>query len=98
MHMLKVNLGEGHDHDHGGRLAEEDLIDVTVEEEELQQFMVDDLIIMDKVFESINFSLSQTQLDDLISEEGDHLLLQIKVFDEQGNISISNTVVHVHME
>ena len=101
MHSMSVVLGEGvhdDDHSHGGRVVEEDLIDVTFEEEELQQFMVDDLIILDKVFESINFSLSQTQLDELISEEVDHLLLQIKVFDEQGNISISNTVVHVHME
>jgi hypothetical protein len=101
MHSMSVVLGEGnveHDHDHGGRVADGDLIDAFFEEQELQQLMVDDAIILDSVFEYINFSLSQTQLDELISEEVDHLLLQIKVYDEQGNISISNTDVHVHMD
>lgn len=101
MHSMSVVLGEGniaHDHDHGGRVVDEDLIDAFFEEQELQQFMVGDAIFIDNVFEYINFSLSQTQLDELISEELDHLLLQIKVYDEQGNIAISNTDVHVHMD
>lgn len=101
MHSLSVILGEGnieHDHDHGGRVADEDLIDVFFEDQELQQFMENDTIILDKVFEYINFTLSQAQLDELISEEIDHLLLTITVFDEQGNIAVSNTDVHVHMD
>lgn len=101
IHSLNIVLGEGnieHDHDHGGRVADEDLIDEYYEEQELQHFMVNDAIILEKIFEYINFSLSQTQLDELISEEVDHLLLQIKAFDEQGNIAISNTDVHVHVD
>ena len=101
MHSMNVVLGEGnieHDHDHGGRVAAADLIDAFFEEQELQQVMVNDAIILDKVFEYINFTLSQTQLDELISEDVDHLLLQITVFDEQGNIAISNTDVHVHLD
>ncbi|MCG8310941.1 MAG: DUF4625 domain-containing protein [Cytophagales bacterium] len=102
MHALEVVLGEGthddHDHDHGGRIAEDDLIDQDFEENDLAQFMVDDAIILDKVFESINFTLSKDQLDDLVAEEIDHLILTIKVHDEQGNITVSNTEVHIHQD
>jgi hypothetical protein len=102
MHSLSVVLGEGlhedHDHNHGGRIAEEDLIDVYFEGEDLKKFMVDGAIILEKVFEDINFTLSQDQLNDLIEEELDYLLLTIKVFDEQGNIAVSNTDVHLHLE
>jgi len=99
MHSIHVVLGEGlhegHDDNHGGRIAEEDLIDVYFEEQELQQFVVDNAIILDKVFDYIDFTLSQEQYDALIAEQIDHLLLTIKVFDEQGNITISNTDVHI---
>lgn len=99
MHAIDIVLGEGdHDHSHDGRVAEDDLIDAYFKEEELDQFMVDGAIILDKVFENINFSLTQDQLDELIAEEIDHLLLSIKVFDEQGNIAVSNTDVHIHMD
>ena len=101
MHSVEVILGEDshgeHDHDHGGRIAEEDLIDELFEEEALAQFMVDDAIILDKIFETINFTLSQEQLDELLAEEIDHLLLTISVHDEQGNIAVSRTAVHIHM-
>jgi len=101
MHSLGIVLGEGDiegDHDHGGRVASGDLIDVSFEENELQQFMLNDAIMLDKVFEYIDFSLSQAALDVLISEEVDHLLLTISVFDEQGNLAVSNTDVHLHYE
>jgi len=102
MHSLEVILGEDsheeHEHDHGGRIAEEDLIDVHFEEEELAQFMVDGAIILDKIFETINFTLSEAELDELIEEEIDHLKLTISVHDEQGNIAVSNTEVHVHTD
>jgi len=102
MHSMGVVLGEGlhddHDHTHGGRVAEGDLIDVHFEDQELLQFMVDDKIMLNKVFEYVDFTLSQGQLDDLIAEEIDHLLLTITVLDEQGNIALSNTDVHVHMD
>lgn len=101
MHSMEVVLGEGnhegHDHSHG-RIAEDDLVDADYEEEELKQFMVDGAIILEKVFEDINFTLSQGQLNDLIEEEVDYLLLTIKVFDEQGNIAVSNTDVHLHLK
>ena len=102
MHSMGLVLGEGlhedRDHNHGGRIAEEDLINIYFEEQELHQFMVDDTIILEKVFEYINFSLSQEQLDELIAKEIDHLLLTIKVLDEQGNTAISSTDVYVHMD
>ena len=102
MHAMEIVLGEDHhedhDHDHGGRIAEDDLIDADYEEADLEQFMVDDAIILDMVFEDINFTLSQDQLDDLVAEEIDHLVLTITVHDEQGNITVSNTHVHVHAE
>jgi hypothetical protein len=50
------------------------------------------------VFEEINFILSPQQLDDLIAESVDHLSLILKVLDEQGNMTISKTAVHVHMD
>lgn len=105
MHGMHVTLGEGHDHehdhdhDHGGRIAsEEDLIDLGIEEEDLEKYMTDDAIVLNKVFEEINFMLSQEKLDELVEEEIDHLMLMIKVHDEQGNIAVSNTEVHVHMD
>ncbi len=105
IHSLTINLGEGiqenHEHDHGGRVSEEgheDLIDIFYEETDLARFMSDDLILLEKVFSELNFILSQDQLDELNREEIDHLLLSIKAYDKQGNIAISNTDVHVHME
>jgi hypothetical protein len=103
MHALTVILGkehEGHDHDHGGRIGEDDhdLIDADYEEEELEQFMADDKIILDNVFEHINFTLSQEQLEELQEEEVDHLVLIIQVRDEQGNMAVSHTEVHVHAD
>lgn len=98
MHSIEVILGEGQEEDnhaHGGRITEEDLIDTYFEEDELAQFMVDDTIIIDKIFETINFNLSQEQHEDLMDQEVDHLVLTISVHDEQGNITINNTEVHV---
>jgi hypothetical protein len=102
MHSVEILLGEGHhgehDHDHGGRIAEEDLIDFDIDEEALGVFMEGDAIVLEKIFEEINFTLSQAQLNELIAEEVDHLQLMIKVYDEQGNIAVSVTEVHVHMD
>lgn len=102
MHSVKVILGEGHhgghDHDHGGRVAENDLIDFDLDENGLSDFMEGDVIILEKIFEEVNFSLSQAQLNELIAEEVDHLQLMIKVYDEQGNIAVSVTDVHVHLD
>jgi hypothetical protein len=102
MHSVKVILGEGHhgghDHDHGGRIAENDLIDFELDENGLADFMEGDVIILEKIFEEVNFSLSQAQLNELIAEEVDYLQLMIKVYDEQGNIAVSVTDVHVHMD
>ena len=99
---IQVILGEGthddHEHSHGGRTSEEDLIDIYFEQEDLVPFMVDDILIIDKVFDVINFTISQIQMDDLITEGLDHLLLTIIVFDMQGNVTVSNTDVHLHYE
>lgn len=101
MHGVDITLGEDEHDDHGhdhGRIAAEDLIDMSIEESELDQFMTDDIISLDKVFEDINFTLSENQLSDLVTEEIDHLILIIRVHDEQGNISISRTPVHIHAD
>lgn len=102
MHSLGVVLGAGlsdnQDHSHGGRIAKVDLIDFHFEEQELIQFMIDGDIILEKVFEYIEFTLSQAHMEDLIAEEIDHLQLTIRVIDEQGNIAVSNTDVHVHLD
>ena len=102
MHSVEIILGEGHhgghDHNHGGRVAEDDLIDFDLDENELADFMEGDAIVLEKIFEEINFTLSQAQLNELIAEELDHLQLMIKVYDEQGNIAVSITEVHVHMD
>jgi hypothetical protein len=104
MHALEVVLGEAHEeehhHDHGRVFQDEheDLIDENFEEAELAAFMVDEAIILDQVFEHINFTLSEEQLQELIDEDIDHLQLTLSVHDEQGNITISRTVIHVHMD
>lgn len=102
MHAIEIVLGESHegehDHNHGGRVAEDDLIDYDLDEEALDAFMVDDAIVLELIFQNINFSLTQEQLNELIAEEVDHLQLMIKVYDEQGNIAVSVTEVHVHMD
>jgi hypothetical protein len=101
MHGMHVTLGEGHDHahDHGGRIASEtDLIDLEIGEADLGNYITEDAIMLDEVFEEINFVLSQGQLDELVAEEVDHLMLMIKVHDEQGNIAVSKTDVHVHTD
>jgi len=98
IHSLDVILGEGHEeeyqHDHM-RLEEEDLIAVYYEGAGLDDFMVNDAIVLDLVFETINFTLSQQQHDDLTFEGIDHLILTLKVRDEQGNLTIQNTFVYV---
>jgi hypothetical protein len=97
MHAIYITLGEGelhHDHNHGGRLADEDLIDVSYEDEQLEAFMTDGVIDLGKVFEDIGFVPSQSQIDDLKAEDIDHLDLFILVHDEQGNIGVSITPVH----
>ena len=83
-----------------GRTSQDEhdaLIDVDYEGSELDVFMTDGVILLDKVFESIDFTLSQEQLNELNSEGVDHLMLSIKVKDEQGNLTISRTVVHIQI-
>jgi len=99
---LEVLLGEDFedDHQHEHVRIKQDgheyLIDEDFEGIELDQFMIDDAIQLDKVFEYINFTLTQTQADELVGEGIDHLLLILKVRDEQGNLTISNTSVYIH--
>ncbi len=103
MHSMEVLLGEDHEeaHDHvHGRIEQDEhsnLIDVDYEGSDLEVFMIDGIIQLDLVFESIDFTLSQQQLDELTSEGIDHLLLNLKVRDEQGNMTISRTIVHIHI-
>ena len=103
MHSMEVLLGEDHEeaHDHvHGRIEQDEhsnLIDVDYEGSDLEVFMIDGIIQLDLVFESIDFTLSQQQLDELTSEGIDHLLLNLKVMDEQGNLTISRTIVHIHI-
>jgi len=101
IHSLEVVLGEDlegeHDHVHG-RTGEEDheyLIDMDYEGGTLYAFMIDEVIQLDLVFTSINFTLSQETFDELTTEDVDHLILTLKVRDEQGNLTISRTIVHI---
>jgi hypothetical protein len=98
MHSLDVMLGEGHEeaHDHDQmRMEVEELIDMYYEGAGLDNFMVNDTIILDLVFGTINFTLSQQQHDDLTGEGIDRLILTIEVRDEQGNLTIHYTPVYV---
>jgi len=103
MRSTEILLGEDHEeaHEHvHGRIEQDEpyiLIDADYEGTDLELFMIDGIIQLDQVFESINFTLSQQQLDELTSEDIDHLLLIIKVKDEQGNLTISRTIVHIHI-
>lgn len=100
MHSMEVSLGEVHEeehnHDHMRISQDEHLIDEYFEDPELASFMTDGIIQLDQVFEYINFILSQEQYDDLMAENIDHLQLTLEVKDEQGNLTISRTIVHIH--
>ena len=102
MHSMEILLGEDHEDEHEhihGRILQdghEYLIDEDYEGTELEAFMVEGVIQLDQVFESINFILSEEQHDELESEDVDHLMLTISVIDEQGNMTINETVVHIH--
>ena len=110
--LLGEDQEESHEHVHAssrhdeselymhGRTSQDEheaLIDADYEGSELDVFVTEGVIQLDQVFESIDFTLSQQQLDELTSEGVDHLLLSIKVKDEQGNLTISRTAVHIHM-
>ena len=102
MHFLEVILGETHEeegqhaHLRKDQDGHEDLIDEYFGDTDLESFMIDGVIQLNQVFEFINFTLSQEQLDELIAENIDHLQLTLKVKDEQGNLTISSTIVHIH--
>jgi hypothetical protein len=103
IHSMEVLLGEdqeeAHDHLHGriGQDEHSNLIDVDYEGPGLEGFMIDGIIQLDLVFQSIDFIISQQQVDELTSEGIDHLLLILEVRDEQGNLTISRTIVHIHI-
>ncbi len=99
---MEVLLGEDHEeaHDQHGRIKQDEhsnLIDVDYEGADLEVFMIDGIIQLDLVFESIDYTLSQQVLDELTSEGIDYLVLNLKVRDEQGNLTISRTIVHIHI-
>jgi len=102
MNSLEVILGEDHDdehnHDHMRIIQDDhqDLIDEDFVGAELEVFMIEEAIQLEMVFESINFILSQEQYNELLNEGIDHLILTMKVRDEQGNLTISKTAVHIH--
>jgi hypothetical protein len=95
MHSLEIILAEDQDdHQHiHARVSQDDhkeLIHAYYEDQELNEFMLQGLISLDRLF-------SQQQLDELVQEAADHLLLTMKVLDEQGNLTINVTIVHVHV-
>lgn len=101
IHSVEIVLGESHEddhHSHGRKASSESFIDLDLEEEELEAYMTDGAIILEQIFTEINFVLSQEQLDELSAEDIDHLELVITVHDEQGNITISKTSVHIHAD
>jgi len=102
MHGLQILLGEpeehGEEHTHNGRIADEHLIEKAYDHEAFESFMDGENIILENIFADINFTLSEQQHTELEEEEIDHLELTIRVEDEQGNITVSKTEVHVHHE
>ncbi|HBH22203.1 MAG TPA: hypothetical protein DDY13_02145 [Cytophagales bacterium] len=102
-HSMEIVLSEehheGHDHDHG-RVTEdhEPMIDFPIEEGEMENYMTDGKISLNAIFQEINFTLSQEMLNELTAEEIDHLLLMVRVQDEQGNITVEKVDVHIHQD
>lgn len=97
IHSIAVILGEGHEEEHQHeslRLSADDLINTQYESPVLDGFMIDNAIILDLIFEDINFTLTQQLFDDLKGAGLDHLVLSIEVRDEQGNLSIRHIDVH----
>lgn len=104
IHLLEVILGEDHgddgQHDHARFAQDEhgDLIHADYEGPELLTFTTDGAIQLDKIFQQINFHPGQEQMDDLLADGLDHLLLTLKVKDEQGNLTLDHTPVHLNFD
>lgn len=102
LNALEVVLGEdeddGHDHSHLRIFQDghEPLIDEDFGEAELNDFTIDGMVRLELVFQSINFILSREQSEELESENTDHLILTMRVTDNQGNVTVHKTVVHIH--
>lgn len=77
---------EAHNHDHGGRVLEENIFEKEVEVEGETSVLLQDLLAGERIV------VSQSDLDDL--EEGEHLYLIVKVKDEDGNISQHSIAIH----
>ncbi|MEP4534623.1 MAG: DUF4625 domain-containing protein [Cyclobacteriaceae bacterium] len=80
---------EGHDHDHddGGRIAEDDYIfEMEYEVEGETSVMIQDLL------DGESITVAQSDLDEL--EEGEHLYLIVQAQDEAGNISQHAIEIH----
>ncbi|MFY0598953.1 MAG: DUF4625 domain-containing protein [Cyclobacteriaceae bacterium] len=79
---------EAGDHDHGGRVAEDDdhIYEEEFEVEGETSVMIQDLLA------NASIVATQEQLDEL--EEGEHLFLTVNVEDEAGNLSEFSIEVH----
>ena len=74
-----LEVGEGHDHDHGGKVSEDVIYEKEFEVEGQTKVMLQDLLAGESII------VPQAELDEL--EDGEHLHLIIKAKDEDGNIS-----------
>ena len=88
--ILVGHMEEGaeHDHDHGGRISQDDehIFELEVEVEGETSVLLQDLLANESII------VSQSDLDEL--EEGEHLYLIVKVQDEDGNISQHSIEIH----
>lgn len=80
--------GGEHDHDHGGRIAEDDdhIFEMEYEVEGETSVMIQDLLDGESII------VAQSDLDEL--EEGEHLYLIVQAQDEAGNISQHAIEIH----
>jgi hypothetical protein len=99
--MMKLDRPrEGHDHghNHSGRIADEALAEIDLDEADLGNYTADGALSLALISAAMNFTLSAQEADALSAEGVDHLELTIKVLDHQGNYAFEFTPVHLHLE
>lgn len=81
-----LEVGEEHDHDHGGKIGEEPIYEKEFEVEGQTTVMIETLLAGESII------IPQEEVDEL--EEGEHLYLIVTAKDEDGNISRSALEIH----
>lgn len=87
-----------HGHDHGGRITDDALAEIDLDEADLGNYTADGALSLALISAAMDFTLSAQEAAALSAEGVDHLELTIKVLDKQGNYAFVFTPVHLHME